>query len=580
MLDLAITGGTVVDGTGAPARRADVGVKNGRVVTVGELEDGASSTIDADGLLVSPGFVDLHTHYDAQLFWDPTASPSPLHGVTTVIGGNCGFSLAPAGPAHADYLRRLMARVEGMPLASLETGLDWEWTSFASWLDRLEGRIGVNAGFLVGHSALRRAAMGEAAVGSPGSEDDIKAMVAGLHEALAAGAMGFSTSQASTHHDGAGDPVPSRFATSQEIEALARGVKDHPGTTLELIIQGCLNGFTDDEVEFMTRLSLLADRPLNWNVLGVSASNPEGVEHQLAASTTAAKNGATVVALTLPHAMQARLSFLSGAILQGLPGEWSKVMALPVPERLAALADQDLRRRLAEAAQSEEAGVLRGLMAWDLFVLEETFAPSTKKFEGRQVGDLAAEAGRDPFDVVLDVIIADELRTVLVRPLPERESDWEARARIWLDPRTIVGGSDAGAHLDMMCGAVYSTALLGDAVRQRSLLSWEDAIRQLSDVPARLYGLTGRGRLVEGFAADIVVIDPERVGHLPVRTRQDLPGSASRLYAEATGIEHVLVNGIEVARDGSFTGEVPGTVLRSGRDTETVPAAYATSVLG
>ena len=580
MLDLAITGGTVIDGTGAPSRRADVGIKDGRVVAVGRLEESASTTIDADGLMVAPGFVDIHTHYDAQLFWDPTASPSPLHGVTTVIGGNCGFSLAPAGPDHAEYLRRLMARVEGMPLASLEAGLDWEWTSFASWLDRLDGHVGVNAGFLVGHSALRRAAMGTDAVGSAARPEQVEAMVAGLHEAMAAGALGFSTSQASTHHDGAGDPVPSRFATRQEIEALAGATRDHPGTTLELIIQGCLNGFSEEEVEFMTHLSLLADRPLNWNVLGVSASNPDGVEHQLAASTEAARRGATVVALTLPHAMQVRLSFLTGAILQGLPGEWSSVLALAPTERLAALARPDLRARLAASARSEEAGVLRGVVQWEQLVFEETFAPTTKPIEGASVAKVAAETGQDPFDVVLDAVIADELRTVFRRPLPEHESDWEARARIWLDPRTIVGGSDAGAHVDMMCGAVYSTSLLGDAVRQRSLLTWEQAVQQLSDVPARLYGLRGRGRLAEGYWADAVLFDPETVGHLPVRTREDLPGNASRLYAEATGIEHVLVNGTEVARGSSFTGDVPGRVLRSGRDTETVPAAYATSLAG
>jgi N-acyl-D-aspartate/D-glutamate deacylase len=571
MLDLVIRGGTVLDGTGSPGRQADVGLAGGRVAELGRVSDETARVIEADGLLVTPGFVDLHTHYDAQLTWDPAASPSPLHGVTTVFGGNCGFSLAPAGPDHADYLRQMMARVEGMPLAALRAGLDWSWTSFGEWLGRLDGRIGVNAGFLVGHSALRRAVMGDQAVGEAATPAQVTAMTQALGRALAEGAMGFSTSQAHTHHDGDGRPVPSRAATRSEIEALARVVAGHPGTTVELIVPGCLNGFTDDEVDLMATVSLLADRPVNWNVLGVSAMNPGATEHQLGASDAAAARGATVVALTLPHTMRIRLSFESGAILDGLPG-WREVLALPGPERLVALADPAVRRRLDQGAQSEEAGILRHLTVWKRLVFEETFAAVTAPYEGRTVGEVAAERGQEPFDALLDVVVADGLRTGLRPPIPESDADWEARAEVWADPRAVVGGSDAGAHLDTMCGAIYSTSLLGDGVRDRGLLSWEAAVRLLSDVPARLYGLRHRGRLAEGYWADIVVFDPDRVGHGPERTRDDLPGGASRLYAEATGVEHVLVNGTELVRHGAFTGAVPGRVLRSGRDTDTVTA--------
>ncbi len=568
MLDLAIRGGTVVDGTGSPSRQADVGVRRGRVVAVGTLEEAAAKEVDATGLLVAPGFVDLHTHYDAQLLWDPTASPSPLHGVTTVIGGNCGFSIAPAGPEHAYYMARLMARVEGMPLAALEF-LDWSWTSFGEWVGRLDGRIGVNAGFLAGHSALRRCVMGEDAVGKPASPAQVADMVALLHRSMDEGALGLSTSQAHTHNDGDGQPVPSRAADRAELEALAAAVADHPGTTLEIIVPGCLNGFSDEEVELLGTLSLLANRPVNWNVLGVSSMNPAAAEHQLEASTVAAGRGAKVVALTIPHTMKIRLSFEHGAILDGLPG-WREVFAVSKDERKARLSDPAERHRLDEGAQSREAGILGALANWKNLLIEETFDPVNAGCEGRTVGEVAAERGQEPFDALLDVVVADDLRTGLRPPIPEHEADWELRAKVWRDPRTIVGGSDAGAHLDVMCGAIYSTSMLGDGVRKRGLLSWEEAVNQLTDVPARLYGIHDRGRVAEGWWADLVLFDPTRVGHGPERTRDDLPGGASRLYAEAEGIEHVIVNGTEIVSGGEFTGETPGAVLRSGTDTDTV----------
>jgi N-acyl-D-aspartate/D-glutamate deacylase len=568
MLDLIIRGGTVVDGTGAPSRRADVGVRDGTIVAIGEIEEPASASIDADGLLVTPGFVDLHTHYDAQLSWDPTASPSPLHGVTTVIGGNCGFSLAPAGPDNSAYLARMMARVEGMPLSALEF-LDWSWTSFGEWLGRFDGAITPNAGFLVGHSALRRAVMGDAAVGEAATDEQIAAMAALAERSFEEGALGLSTSQAHTHNDGEGEPVPSRSASRAELEALAASLAAHDGTTLELILAGSINGFSEEEVDLMATLSLLANRPANWNVLGVSSLNPAGAESQLHASNVAAERGAKVVALTLPHTMKIRLSFENGTVIDALPG-WREIFGLPIPERMKRLSDPAVRRKLDEASHSKEAGMLAHLAHWQNLVIDETFSPENEGLAGRTVGDIAAERGQEPFDALVDVALADNLRTGLRPPIPESEADWELRAKVWEDPRTIVGGSDAGAHLDMICGAIYSTSMLGEGVRKRKLLSWESAIHELTDVPARLYGLRGRGRIEEGWFADLVVIDPERVGHRAERTRDDLPGGAGRLYAEAEGIEHVLVNGTEVVRAGQFTGETPGAVLRSGKDTDTV----------
>ena len=575
MLDLLIRDAQIVDGTGAPARHGDVGVSDGRIVAVGETSDLAAKTVDAQGQTLAPGFVDLHTHYDAQLFWDPTASPSVQHGVTTVFGGNCGFTLAPAPPEQHDYLTRMLARVEGMPLDALRAGLDWEWSSFGDWLARLDGRIAVNAGFLVGHSALRLAAMGADAVGNEASRAQIARMVMLLHQALNDGALGLSTSQSPTHNDADGQPVPSRSASRFELVALAGGLRDHPGTTLEAIIAGCLSGFTDDDIALLTDMSVAADRPLNWNLLGVSAANPDGHQRQLRAFDASAQRGGRVVALTLPQPMKIRLSFLSGFVLDGLPG-WRDTMHLPVPERLAALADPQVRRRLAEGASSKEAGMLRGLAQWDRLIIAETFAAENADATGRSVGEVAAARGGEPFDTLCDIVIADELCTGLTPPLAgskeQDAADWRLRAEVWRHPGAVIGGSDAGAHLDMMCGAIYTTSLLGTGVREHQVVTLEEAVRLVTDVPARFYGLTERGRIVPGWHADLVLFDPATIGHGPERTLYDLPAGAPRLVADAQGVSSVLVGGVEVCRDGTATGALPGTVLRSGRDTQTVSA--------
>ena len=572
MLDLKLSGGTVVDGTGGASQRADVGIRAGRIVEIGDIEESATRTIDATDLVVAPGFVDLHTHYDAQLLWDATASPSPMHGVTTVFGGNCGFTLAPASEEHVDYLSRLMARVEGIPLPALQQGVPWDWKTFGDYLDRVEkSGTAVNAGFLAGHSAIRRVVMGADAVGGAASDDQIIEMERQLHDALDAGAMGFSTSQAHTHNDGDGNPVPSRASSRDELLRLAGAVHSHPGTQLELIIAGCLNGFSDDDVDLLTEMSLAADRPLNWNVLGVT---PGGMhEKQLAAGTRAAAWGARVVALTLPKGIQIRLSFLTGFVLDGLPG-WRETISLPVPERMRALSDPAVRARLDEQAHSPEAGVLANLARWQRLEVIEGFTPQTKAFEGRLIGDIAQEQGKTPFDALLDIVVTDDLRTGL-RPNfggPEPAETWKMRTDVWRDPRAMIGGSDAGAHLDMMSGASYSTFVVGDAVRN-GYLPIEEAVHLITDKPARLYGLTDRGRIAEGAFADIVCFDPNTVGPTGERTYDDLPGGASRIVARSQGVMHVFVNGTEIVSSSKYTGATPGTVLRSGRDTHTVKAA-------
>jgi N-acyl-D-aspartate/D-glutamate deacylase len=573
MLDHVIRSGTVIDGTGGSARRADVAVRDGRIVEVGEVAGSGTTEFDATGLMVVPGVVDPHTHYDAQLFWDPSASPSNLHGVTTVIGGNCGFTLAPINPEDADYIRRMMAKVEGMPLTALEQGVPWNWSTFGEYLGALEGNLGVNAGFLVGHCALRRKVMGAARADDVATDAEIAAMRALLAESLAAGGLGFSSSQSRTHSDGDNRPITSRYADRREMLAFCAEVAAHEGTTLEYITNGCLDAFSDEEVDLMTTMSTTARRPLNWNVLTVDARSAERIEHQLAASTTAAAAGGQIVALTMPTLVPMNMSFRTHCALFLIPG-WGDVMGLPLEERMAQLADPAVRSLLDERARSKEAGVFRGLAHWGTYIIGDTYAPANEGCAGRVVDDIAAERGASTFDTLLDIVLADDLRTVLWPNTDDGdETTWTMRSEIWSDPRAMVGGSDAGAHLDRMCGSNYPTAFLADCLRGRRLVPVEAAVHMLTGQPAQLFGLRRRGLVAEDYAADLFVFDPATVGSEPARLVHDLPGDAPRLIAASVGVVRVLVNGVETVRDGAPTGAVPGSLLHSGRDTASVVPA-------
>jgi len=572
MLDIVIKGGTIIDGTGAPARRADVGIKDGRIVAVGVVEESAAEIIDADGLMVAPGFIDPHTHYDAQLLWDPTASPSSVHGVTTVIGGNCGFTLAPLIPGDADYLRKMMSKVEGMPLAALENGTDWSWETFADYLGRLENNISVNAGFLVGHCAVRRYVMGPAAVGGEADAEQIGAMRRELARAIESGALGFSFTNSTSHSDGDGEPVASRWATHDELIALCEETGQHEGTTLEGIVPGCLDRFADDEIELLGRMSAAANRPMNWNVLTVDSREPDRVPRQISAFDRAAQLGGRVVALTMPVQVPMNMSFLNFCGLWLLPG-WQKVLGVSVAERIQRLQDPDVRIALLENSLSPAAGVFRRLADWGDYVIGDTYSKANEGLSGRIVRDIAQERGKSSFGTLLDIVIADELRTILwPTPQDDDAESWRMRAELWQDPRAIIGGSDAGAHLDRMCGAPYPTRWLADCLRGRQLVPVEHAVRMMTSAPAALFGLTDRGVLREGSHADVVVFDPATVGSEDARLVTDLPGSSSRLTAGSHGVVRVLVNGVPIVENGVANGRTPGTVLKSGRDTHTVTA--------
>ncbi|GGZ25162.1 amidohydrolase [Streptomyces inusitatus] len=577
MLDHLIRSATVVDGTGAPARVADVGIRDGRIAAVTEPgalhHRPAATTEDAAGLVLTPGFVDPHTHYDAQLFWDPRATPSMNHGVTTVVGGNCGFTLAPLHPERpedADYTRRMMSRVEGMSLTALERGAPWNWHTFGEYLDALEGRTAVNAGFMVGHCALRRHAMGPDAIGGRPTPEQLRRMLGLLHDAMDAGAWGLSTTQSATHSDGDGAPVASRHAAPDELIALSEAVGEHEGTQLEAIVAGCLDQFADDEIDLLVAMTSAAGRPLNWNVLTIDAAVPERVPRQLLAGERARAAGGRIVALTMPILTPMNMSLGTFCALNLIPG-WGETLALPVPERIARLRDPAVRAELLRRARSKEAGVFRRLADFGRYVVGDTYTKENAGLTGRVVRDIAAERGQDPFHCLTEICANDGLRTVLwPMPTDNDPASWELRRRTWEHPDVLLGGSDAGAHLDRMCGAPYTTRFLGDCLRGRGLVPLETAVRMLTDDPARLFGLRDRGRIEPGCHADLVLLDPARIDAGPATLVRDLPGGGPRLDAKAVGIVSVRVNGVETVREDRATGALPGTVLRSGRDTRTV----------
>ncbi|MCX6503834.1 MAG: amidohydrolase family protein [Actinobacteria bacterium] len=571
MLDLLLKGGLVVDGTGSPAKLSDIGILDGRIVAIGEIDESASEVIDASDLVVTPGFVDPHTHYDAQLFWDPAAASSSKHGVTSVMAGNCGFTLAPIAAKDADYTRRMMAKVEGMPLAALESGVPWNWSTFGEYLDRLDGNIGVNAGFLVGHCALRRNVMGDEAVGNEASPSQLAEMISKLNDSIKAGGMGFSTTLSFTHSDGDGEPVASRWASRDEILALCRAVSAHEGTTLEYVTDGCLRGFSDDEIDLMAEMSLAARRPLNWNVLTIDSAEPERYREQLSALEHAASRGGRSVALTMPILVEMNMSFGTHCALFMLP-DWSEVMSLPVPQRIEKLRDPQVRAHLLARSQSSDAGVFSRLADWGRYQIGDVYTPENLVFKGRQVSEIAAERGESDFDTLLDIVIADDLRTILW-PLPtdDDQASWELRAEAWERDDVLLGGSDAGAHLDRMCGASYTTKFIGDCLRGKKLVSLERGVQMLTQEPAELFGLRDRGVIAEGNWADLVIFDPATIDAGDASLVEDLPGGTGRLNAESIGVKRVIVNGRTVVIDDELTGDLPGVVLRSGRDTKTVP---------
>jgi len=569
--DLKITGGRIVDGNGAPAFAGEVGIKDGRIVAVGQAPGEARETIDAKGAVVAPGFIDCHTHYDAQLFWDPMLSPSVFHGVTTVLAGNCGFTLAPLSGRQEDaqYLLAMLSRVEGMPLSSLETAIKPDWTSFGQYLDGIDGKLAINTAFLVGHSTLRRTVMGERAVGNKASPEELEAMKALLRKSLEEGGCGFSTTVSPTHSDHNGDPVPSRWAADEETVALAGVLSDFPGTWLELIPPYDPER-PERRIDLPVQMSLAAQRPVNWNLIVVRSEGRDMLDSQLAMGPAAAERGATVYGLVPAAPIKAIVNFRTGQLLEMLGG-WHDFIHQDDASKLAAMKDPEVRKSLEAGMAAQHANT--GLPGkFDDFLIEHLPSQKNAHWIGKRVSEMAEATGKSPFDALFDLAIEEDLWLSISGPeLGGDEASWALRGEVWRNPYTLIGASDAGAHLDSINTFAITTQLLGEAVRERSIFTLEEGVRRMTSYIADRFGLAGRGRIEVGAVADLVVFDPDTIDCGPIEMRHDLPGGEMRLYADAVGVHHVIVGGVPVAEDNHPTGRLGGRVLRSGRDTETVP---------
>jgi N-acyl-D-aspartate/D-glutamate deacylase len=556
--DLAIRGGTVVDGTGAPGRRADVAIRGGRVVAIGEAGGTARETLDAGGRVVAPGFVDIHTHYDAQIFWDRMLSISPWHGVTTVVMGNCGFGVAPTRPEHRGLVVRTLEKVEGMSAAALEAGLgeDWPFESFPEFLDAVEQRgSAINVAAFVGHTPLRLYVMGEESTERAATPDEIARMRAIVEEAVLAGAIGFATSKAPTHVGYGGRPVPSRAAELDEIRALA-GVLGKLGRGLLQATAG--RGLFFDEFEAIARET---HRPVTWTALLAGMGGPGVHRALLARSAKLLDAGVPVHPQVACRPLNFEFQFKEPFVFESMP-LFQPVSAADLEGKQRIYRDPEFRRAFAAKTAAGETGVLGA--SWERTVV--AWSPEDPSLEERSVAELARERGLAPSDLALDLALASKLEARFRMAVVNTDED--EVEELLQSPYTILGLSDAGAHASQLCDACFSTHLLGHWVRERQALRLEEAVRMLTSRPAEVFGITDRGRLAEGMPADVVVFDPATVGASGLRRVHDLPAGADRLVSDAYGIDAVLVNGVVIRRAGADavdpTGPLPGRTLRGG----------------
>jgi N-acyl-D-amino-acid deacylase len=555
--DLLIKNGMVVDGTGFSRYRADVAIQDGKIAEIGRIRAAAETTIEADGLFVAPGIIDLHTHYDAQPFWDRLCTSSVWHGVTTVLTGNCGLTLAPLRPEHRDAMLATFCCVEDIPVRSLSSVVPWNWQSFGEFLDAIDIGLGLNMLPLVGHNPLRLSVMDQAAWDRPATPDEIAAMQGLLRGALDEGAWGWSTTVSPTHAGPKGEPVPTRLAANDERIALGRTLGEFNRGVIEILPPGA--GQPDEaDRQHLLDVALASGRPVFF--LGFDASARGYVE-------AATQQGAQLYNLLRAIPFNPRFKLKKTTYFANLD-VWDVVMAKPFDERMALLANPEKRAEMREAAlqrQRRRPGVPGRFIKWKSIIVSKAALERNRRLEGRTITDLAEAQGKHVADAMLDLAVEEKLETEFLLQSRSAEEDVEL-AEYVKTGHAIPSQTDAGAHLNTnFCTAGESSYVLGEWVRERGLLTLEDAIRRFTFQPARIMGLNDRGLVREGMVADLMVFDPARIGVKEDEITRDGPNGSPRRVQGAEGVEHVIVAGEPVFDHGKHTGALPGRVLRATR---------------
>ena len=557
MHDLVIKGATVVDGTGSAGYVADVAVVGGRIAAVGADVGPGKEAIDAAGLTLTPGIIDPHTHYDAQITWDPSASPSLELGVTTVLMGNCGFTIAPCRPDDRELTLKNLTQVEGMSLDALLTGTHWEFETFPEYLDMLESRgVGPNVATYCGHSSLRTWVMGAEASTRAAEEEEVAEMKRLLLEALDAGAAGFATSTFEGHNGWGGTPMPSRLADRREIETLV-GALGEAGRGCFMLTKG-----RNDDVAFFEQLARESGRPILVAAVVYDDANPDGAGNDIAGIEAAAERGHPVYAQVPCTPISMDLKLTGFYAFEGMQA-WKPAIGLyEKPERLTELYSDSAFRSAVKEELVAPGALNRFTDQWDLMEILEVSKPQHEHLVHRTVGELAREEGKHPLDWMLDFGIAEDFETTFNAQILNSNED--EVLKLLKSERTSITLSDAGAHLSLFCDAGFALHMLSRWVRERGDFSLEEAVHRLTGAQAEIYGLKDRGTIAPGQAADLFLFDAAHVGRAPKQRVSDLPAQASRLVTGAVGVEGVWVNGIRVVDDSGLVlgGARPGHVLR------------------
>jgi N-acyl-D-amino-acid deacylase len=559
--DLLIKGGRIYDGSGLPSYLGDVAVKDGRIVETGRINGGAQRVVNADGLAVSPGFIDFHTHLDAQLLWDPIASSSCFHGVTTVIPGNCGLSLAPCKEPDRDTILKSFERVEAITLPALRAGVPWGFTTFGQYLDALRGKLGVNVASLVGHCALRQFVMGQASIERAATPAEIHQMKEVLKASVRAGAAGFSTNQNPVHMYADGTPIQSRFATDEEIIELACALGEINQGAVQ-ISRGSLGVSVPmrESVKLFEEISSRSGRPVIWQSITHRWDKPNEWRQLLDLAGETIDRGVQSYPLCNARLFNNRLTMKNAQVFDDLP-TWKTILFLPLEARIAAIKDPETRKKMRYEAV-EETKSSRFSRRWDLVYLINAIKPENKHLEKKSVAEIAKIRNQDIIDAFLDLSLEEGLDTEF--QTSSTNGDEKAVAEIIKSPYVLVGQSDAGAHLIYDAGFGYATRLLGYWVREKQIMTVEEAVRKLTFMVASIFGLPDRGLLRRGMAADLCVFDPATVRECDAEMVQDLPGNEKRFIQKAVGIEMTIVNGQVLVEKENHTGALPGTVLGGG----------------